>query len=280
MNGAGQAARLAVDRMTVLTGRHDLSECSLLTVGDLKLLHRKELVVEGKRWCCSCWRSDGDMGARYERKLWGLSVVEACPIHGTALVQRCFACGRRQPIIVRDVSVGVCGPCGADLCGVSAEGVLRDASDGGRQSWYAREAASLLDAVNVSQLLGFGESGLAEAREQGLAELLEHSTRARDYPAAVKQVLRWQQRWSRPILEELFSVLWRARWPIVKLFPGDVQKVMAEPPGSDGRNQLIRNQVSGVPAHIRSRPELQDMATQGQESSRGGGARARCQAVP
>ena len=231
LNGADEAARMGVDQLSKLTGRTDLSECAFLALADLKLIRRKEVVVEGKRWCSDCWRADG---ARYERKLWGLAVVEACPVHGTALIERCFACGRRQPVIVRDVSVGNCGLCGADLCGTGEQATPRNGSDATRQAWYAREAAALVDSVHVSQLLGFGADPLADARQRGLADLLQHSERVRNYPAAVKRIQRWQHRWGRPNLEEVFSVLWRARWPVARLFPGDVQRALANRPARVG----------------------------------------------
>ena len=41
MNGTGEAARLTVDRLSHLTGRQDLSECSLMTVGELGLVHQR-----------------------------------------------------------------------------------------------------------------------------------------------------------------------------------------------------------------------------------------------
>ena len=60
--------------------------------------------------------------------------MEVCPVHETALIERCFA-GGRQPVIVRDVSVGVCG-----LCGAVAEATRSDEFNAKRQAWYAQEA--------------------------------------------------------------------------------------------------------------------------------------------
>ena len=142
-------------------------------------------------------------------------------MHGTALVERCVACGRRQPVIARDVAVGTCGLCGADLAEPVEPSTPREAPDLTRQAWYAGEAATLLAAVRVSELLGFDPARLAHARQRGLADLLERSGRVGAYPAAVRRIERWQRRWGRPNLEEVFSVLWRARWPIAGLFPGD-----------------------------------------------------------
>ena len=68
----------------------------------------------------------------------------------------------------------------------------------------------------------------------GLADLLEHSGQVGANPAAVRRIERWQLRWGRPNLEEVFSVLWRARWPIVGLFPGAVQRALASWPVGDG----------------------------------------------
>ena len=234
LNGADEVARLGVDRLETLAGRNDLADCSFLTLGDLELIRRAEVVADGKRWCPACWRADGPPGGRYERKLWALAVVEACPVHGTALTERCFACGRRQPVIARDVGVGTCGLCGADLAGPVEPSTPRDGSDATRQAWYAGEAAALLAAVHVSGLLGFDAARLAAARRRGLADLLERSGRVGAHPAAVQRVERWQRRWGRPNLEEVFSVLWRARWPIAGLFPGAVQRALASRPVGAG----------------------------------------------
>ena len=234
LNGADEVARLGLDRLTTLTGRTDLADCSFLTLGDFELVRRAEVVAEGKRWCAACWHADGAPGGRYERKLWGLAVVEACPVHGTALVERCVACGRRQPVIARDVAVGTCALCGADLAEPVEPSTPRDGSDATRQAWYSGEAATLLAAVYVSGLLGFDAGRLASARERGLADLLERSERVAAHPGAVRRIVRWQRRWGRPNLEEVFSVLWRARWSIAGLFPGAVQRALASRPAGCG----------------------------------------------
>ncbi len=227
LNGADETARAGVRELSRLTGRLDLSECSFLALADYELIRRKEVVAEGRRWCPACWRADGAPGARYERKLWGLALVEACPVHGTALVGRCVTCGRRQPVIVRDVAVGICGLCGADLSETDGRAAPRDEPDAARQAWYAREAAALLAAVHVSQLSGFAADQLADARRRGLAELVARSGHVRRHPAVVRRIERWQRRWGRPNLEEIFSVLWRARWPVAGLFPDAVQRALA-----------------------------------------------------
>ncbi len=93
MNGAGDHAKIGVEVMAGLTGRNNLVKLSLLTVADVTKVASRGIVARGKRWCPSCWAADGGPEDRYERKLWTLSVVEACAVHGVALMSRCPGCG-------------------------------------------------------------------------------------------------------------------------------------------------------------------------------------------
>ena len=235
LNGAGDHARVAVACLTKQTGRKDLRDLAFLSLVRLQGISRRDLLARGKRWCSCCWRDDDATSGRYERNVWNLAVVEACPIHMTVLVERCLSCGRRQPDYSWDVRPGVCVPCGDELGGRPPLLDELEGSDDERRLWYARQAAQLIHCIDISSIQGLDAGAVAQARSQGLHALRAHLQRSGGPPAALSQVQRWIERWRTPGLEDIFSVLWRARWPVAGLFPDSVRRVLK----SDGSRSRI-----------------------------------------
>ena len=227
IDGAGRAARIAIETLSCLTGRSDLVACALVVLTERDFLHEDALLVRQKRWCPCCWREDIATANPYERKLWTLSVVDACPVHMTSLVERCFACGRQQPPISMDVRPGICALCGESLM-IAPVPLPKesDISDATRQLWYARQAAILVHAVDVAELHGIRACDLSQARQVGLEDMSARVFQEGGSPALIKQIRHWRRRWGKPKIEELFSVLWRARWPVANLFPKEVREVV------------------------------------------------------
>ena len=224
MNGAGDHALIGVEAMAGLTGRHDLATLSCLTAADVARIASDGIVARGKRWCPCCWTADGHPADRYERKLWALSVVDACAIHRVALMERCPACGLRQPAIASDVRVGTCSHCGRDLCGKPLALQPGDPeSEAERRIWYAEQAVALVNGTEVVDMLGIPKRELFDARQAGLRDLAEHLRRYRDEKGILRPVAAWCESAHRASVETLFSVLWQARWPIARLFPVDVE---------------------------------------------------------
>ncbi len=224
MNGCREVAEISVRELSRLTRRQDLGHCTWIQFSKLEGLSSARLLAPGMRWCPQCWRSDGPPGHRYVRKLWTLSIVDACHIHGTRLHGRCHACARRQPFIARDVEVGVCASCGTDLCEAESIPSSHSMSCSSMELFYAQQAASLLAAIDISSLLGCCRESLCAARKQGMAELKDRlSETVGESSSVVRRLEAWQEGVRRPSLEELFSVLWRAQWPVLGLFPAEVQ---------------------------------------------------------
>ena len=226
MDGAEPAARHAVDAVCRLTGRSDLGRCTYLQFMTLDVFHNGVVLARQKRWCPCCWDDDASKTGPYERRLWSLSVVDACPIHSTVLVDRCYSCGRQQPPISSDVRPGICARCGRCLGSPPVRIDDTDGSDGSRRLWFAREAAVLIRAVDVAHIQGLDAGSLADARENGLQELHDHIVRGGGPSAVVQQIENWRWSWHRPRIEEIFSALWCARWPVANLFPPEVRAVV------------------------------------------------------
>ena len=224
MNGCREVAQVSIRELSKLTGRRDLSACTWIRFAELGCFLSPQLLAPGMRWCFECWRSDGLPRHRYVRKLWTLSVVNICPYHGAPLIERCDACGRRQPFIARDVLVGVCASCGADLCEAKSIPPIHGLSHSSLEMFYARQAASLSTAMDMSDLMGFSPESLSAARIRGMAALKQRLLDSGEFASAVRSVEAWQQGTRRPSLEELFSVLWRAQWPILRFFPAELQE--------------------------------------------------------
>ena len=227
LDGATRAAEVGVQAMSAAAGRSDLAQATLLGLRSLGLVRLDALLTEHKRWCVRCWRADEARGEPlYERKLWTLLVVDACPEHAVVLMDRCPVCGRRQPPIAPDVKVGVCARCGWELC---AEPVALDSVERGdaeRRLWYSRDAAALVHAADVVAMFGVSQDALSQARAEALDALHAQVSDCEETRGISRLVGQWRQRWRAVPLEELFSVLWRARWPIVRFFPSRVRDLV------------------------------------------------------
>lgn len=84
MNGVSEVAVAWVDALERLTLRNDLSLRTLLplrgAVSTFRLLSKTE------RFCPSCYRDDESTNRpKYNRLLWSIACVEACPLHATLL---------------------------------------------------------------------------------------------------------------------------------------------------------------------------------------------------
>ena len=227
MDGARSPAESSVAWLASLTGRSDLRRCTLLALTDLGGLSPDGLLVQHKRWCPSCWYEDGDP---YERKLWNVSVVDVCPVHSALLMDRCPACARQQPAVSRDVRIGVCALCGDSLNGDPVTFVEPLGIDASRRLWFAHQAAVFIHALDVAELLDLDAPFMAEARRDGLRALVDSSERSPYGVSLAPKIDGWIARGSHPTLDALFSVLWRAKWPVIELFPSPVRSIVEAKP--------------------------------------------------
>ena len=224
MDGARSPAESSLEWLASVTGRSDLRRCTLLALSDLGGLSADGLLVQHKRWCSSCWSDDGP--DPYERKLWNLSVVDVCPVHSTVLMDRCPACGRQQPAVSHDVRIGICALCGKSLHGGPVALVDPLGADAARRLWFARQAATFIHALDVAELLEFDAATMAGARRDGLRALVQSVGSSAYRESVTMKVDGWLARDSHPTLDALFSVLWRAKWPVIELFPSEVRSIV------------------------------------------------------
>ena len=228
MDGARSPAESSLAWLANVTGRSDLRRCTLLALTDLGGLSADGLLVQYKRWCPTCWSDDGP--DPYERKLWNLWVVDVCPVHSAVLLDRCPACGRMQPAVSHDVRIGVCALCGESLDGDPVALVEPLGADAFRRLWFARQAATFIHALDVAELLEVDAVSMAGARRDGLRTLVESVDHSPYRESLTMKVDGWLARDSHPTLDALFSVLWRAKWSVVELFPSDVRSIVETKP--------------------------------------------------
>ncbi|MEX3856489.1 TniQ family protein [Paraburkholderia sp. BR10923] len=157
MNGVSGVAATWVDVLEKLTLRTDLILRTLLplrgVIGRTKLLYRKE------RFCPCCYRDDEALGRpKYNRLLWSIECVEACPLHSTLLETAPEASKRNRFTFWLP---GISRLDGGSLANHKA----RQASD--QQVRMARLIADLLDDIH--------EDPEAFANGAPISEFLQHA---------------------------------------------------------------------------------------------------------
>ncbi|MPW10125.1 hypothetical protein GCT19_31570 [Paraburkholderia sp. CNPSo 3155] len=84
MNGAGARAAMWVNALEKLTMRSDLASGTLLPLRTHVSLEK--LLSQRECFCPSCYSDDESVGRqKYNRLLWSIHCVEACPLHNTLL---------------------------------------------------------------------------------------------------------------------------------------------------------------------------------------------------
>ncbi|SIT41686.1 conserved hypothetical protein [Paraburkholderia piptadeniae] len=137
MHGLSETAAAWVDALERLTMRNDLALRTLLplsaVVSSFKLLSKIE------RFCACCYRDDEVAGRpKYNRLLWSIDCVEACPIHNVLLQTVPYARDRKQ---YKFWVPGLSRLDGANLAKYAA----RDADE--EQAQSARLVADMLDDI-------------------------------------------------------------------------------------------------------------------------------------
>ena len=222
MNGAGESAARTAEAFSRLTGYSAAARLSYVSLADLFGFAPTGLVASSRRWCAPCWEADG--GWPYERKVWWLAVVDACPEHACLFESRCGTCGRTQPSLTRGVRLQVCSYCGHELVERSASFAVPEGPSGKRLLWYAREGTRLVHAGELVAILGTDERSGLEAAYLRLAD----RARVRDLPAVVRTFeeacdrTQVREAW----LEELFSALWRLDTSVLELFSSKVREAV------------------------------------------------------
>ena len=229
LNGAGPVVLHAADGIARLTGERDAQRLSFHGLVDPLHLVDRDLVSPTRRWCPLCWADDA---VPYDRKVWWLAVVDACPVHGCLLESRCGACGRLQPSLTRGVRLDACSYCGHELSDSSSATVLRPGPAVRHLLWYSRQGADLMHAAEVVDLMQSDQTASLNAAYARLA------AKARDvgFRAVASELDKMCTRrapragW----VEALFSALWRLDEGVLVLFSPAVQEAVRHARSSSG----------------------------------------------
>ncbi len=192
-------AAVWADILNALNCRYDLQ---LLTLLPLKhLLPTNKLVTEALRFCPKCYEADEAMGRdKYDRLLWTIDAVKACPIHEVLLVEASRMGGQPGPLAF--YAPGVCRITGASLASSGATSATAIDVDG------ARRIASLLDeavfvgehAPNAAGIQTFLEHAVASLFGGKSAHLAAH------LGIGKSQVHGWQYGHAKPSLPRLVQI--------------------------------------------------------------------------
>lgn len=115
VNGKGNAAREWSTALNELTRSNDLQNLTLLSLRDI--VPDYQLLSHCQRYCPACYLDD-ERHSRptYNRLLWVIAVVTACPIHGVRLLHSCHRCEVLTSAHARFFVPGFCADCGIRLC--------------------------------------------------------------------------------------------------------------------------------------------------------------------
>lgn len=146
MNSGTGLAKRFVTRMSEVSVVPNLMHATLHELDKLTGIAAVP-VAPYRRWCPQCYQEDCEFAhGPYDRLLWSVANVEACPVHEVLLHYTCLACGaNRMPVLVGSDLSGFCPHCCSFL------GVTSDKLDGALDNhssyilWVARSFADLLD---------------------------------------------------------------------------------------------------------------------------------------
>lgn len=113
LSGATDHAETFVLSMQVLTGRSGLIDGTLLR---WRALFGKRIgMARERRWCPQCVANQSNETLTAFSLLWAIKGISCCPLHRTALLDRCCGCQKAQPLIGDGQTHGRCEHCGLRL---------------------------------------------------------------------------------------------------------------------------------------------------------------------
>lgn len=111
-NGLGTYARMFVDLLSEAADPKACSDLTLLSLSGLLSHNGEGLLAKSPRWCALCLCDQLRAGRRPHRPLvWALEFYRVCSKHGTAMLDRCLACGCQQACVPCLPSVLHCSVC-------------------------------------------------------------------------------------------------------------------------------------------------------------------------
>lgn len=112
--GLLQHVERSIGAMEHLTGQANLRCGTLWAVSRALSLHGMCAMNRPRRWCPICYAEQEVAGAS-EPLAWSIRLLQTCPAHGCALVDRCRICGATQPDCDALVQRRQCRQCAASL---------------------------------------------------------------------------------------------------------------------------------------------------------------------
>lgn len=165
LGGTGELGRHWVTILERLTGRSDIRG---MTVGWMdKVIASHGLIDPPGRYCPECIKNDvAGASEPFNRLLWRIKLVTACPLHGVTLRRRHCLNAEHSKInnFMRALSAGYCSTCGQVLYRCDPSSTARASKE---ELWIASQ---------LSELLAFGSKGGELEREAlvtGIKELAE-----------------------------------------------------------------------------------------------------------
>lgn len=193
-----------------------LSECSIMAWG--AVLPARRLLRPVHAWCPECYKTDT---IPYDRLVWSLRAVRACPKHRCQLVERCPECNSRMPALHGRSAPGYCPRCSAELAGALKESspaheseinISRLAADFLRDTADDRAARRMIQAdVSTGLRACAAAASLPDAAE--FARCVNVSRITAWY---------WLQGRASPDFEHLLGICQAFRVPVLDLLTGRV----------------------------------------------------------
>ena len=169
----------AVERLTHLSDLH----CHTFSALSGALAERQKRRRKRKQWCPACfaaWQADGT--PLYEPLLWRFALVERCPVHRLALVDRCATCGQVQPAVTRAVPVGHCDRCGHCLHQGGSIPVPEEGSLDSSERWALWRSVALFRLLAWTSTLEVGDAVSSAVVLERFSWLLARALERRPVP--------------------------------------------------------------------------------------------------
>lgn len=145
ITGTGASAERWINALELLTLRSDLSYLTLRPWRDV--LPSAGLNRRSKVWCPHCFEEDVEP---YDRLLWRIAVVAACPKHRVLLTEACPHCSSKLPLRGYTAVPGFCVRCSRSLAQPRASelSAVSDDDSSARAFRNAAEVGALLAAAD------------------------------------------------------------------------------------------------------------------------------------
>lgn len=238
INGFGKYATDVSAALNTLTGRDDLQRCTFIPWRDLLDPKGGGLLEHSMRWCPSCLAQNIDRSEPCVYPLlWSCRSVTHCPVHASALVNKCFRCSRPQRVLSDTNAYGRCWACSGSLG--ARTGLWEESETTPRQ---------LFDADAVSKMIATGavapEFATIDRFSQNLQQLCElHGCKsgtefARRLSMDFETMRDWLVRGMRPTLTSFLEVAFRLNLDPVQLL--SEQPLTSPPPLRTGEPPRAR----------------------------------------